>query len=320
MSEKIGNSKAIGSFEKETGETFSGKKDLTPSENAVVANAATEEREKRNLETRRSLQNLYDEPKDKVVDGAITKIVKDAKKHTEARKKRRIVYRIGFVVLLVFIAISSTYNILMDRRTKDGVRKPIQKSIEQAIADGDTTQTSHSIEIPEGRVDMKFLATYDMVGLVTYADNYDTFWRNMVRRKDEGNTASEKLMPMDLLIAWEWAAANANEYNWDHAYRGGRIQAKSFDVPMRDSEGDFLHSNNHIIVEPNSDLRKKLLSIRKRDYIHLKGYLVEATFYDYATNTHYTTTSSLSRSDDSGQPLARKTNCEIIYLTDLEIE
>jgi hypothetical protein len=86
---------------------------------------------------------------------------------------------------------------------------------------------------------------------------------------------------------------------------------------VRDYNGDDEVSNNHIIIEPDSELRKKVMKVKNRDYIEIKGYLVEGSFIEdkgYVSSFR----SSLVRNDDGGFGFNRKTSCEIIYITDLE--
>jgi hypothetical protein len=59
------------------------------------------------------------------------------------------------------------------------------------------------------------------------------------------------------------------------------------------------------------------MKVKNRDYIEIKGYLVEGSFIE---DKGYVSTfrSSLVRNDDGGFGFDRKTSCEIIYITDLE--
>ena len=60
------------------------------------------------------------------------------------------------------------------------------------------------------------------------------------------------------------------------------------------------------------------MKVKKRDHIRMKGYLVQGIFTNTKTGYAEMFASSLSRSDSGGGGFNRKTNCEIIYLTDLE--
>lgn len=258
---------------------------------------------------------------DKKTGLPIKETEEDVKRYVQKHKYMRIINRVLFTSIVLAILGFGAYKIIRGFRTIDEVRKPIQKDIVQAIADGDTTETGYSFSTKDGHIDMEYLATYDIEGLVTYIDEYDDLWANLTRDKNEGMTFEERVIPRDLVIVWGSMAANANRFIYGHRYRQSRIKALGSDAQWIDSDGDHLYSNNHIIVEPGTEQYKKLMKVKNRDHIRIKGYLIEATFYDNAMNWSYTSTSSLSRSDTTSSTNIFKdptTNCEIIYMTDLE--
>lgn len=300
------------------------RKVVAPDKTTFVKDPLVEAKAQANAELRRSMRRTLEEPTREVKDEVTGEVTLDTKANADAReftekfkrgRKRRRWILVGVLAVLSIVLVA---NYIRGHRTLAGIPKPIQKDIKQAILDGDTTETEHSFEVKGGRVELTYLATYDIKGLVVYVDDYDNLWANLFRTEFEGMEVAERAMPRDISLAWGSVAKNANGFKWGHGYRDLIIHFKS-DGPrtLQDRDGDDEVSNNHIIIEPDSELRKKVMKVKNRDYIEIKGYLVEGSFID---DRGYVETfrSSLVRNDDGGTAFNRKTSCEIIYITDLE--
>lgn len=240
-----------------------------------------------------------------------TEADREAREFKKRFDRRRRIFRLCFLLIIIAIVSLFVAKSVREHRTIGGIPKPIQKDL--SIND----EKGHSFEVEDGTVELTYLATYDIEGLVVFVDDYDDLWSNLFKTTPSGQEVAERAMPRDISLAWGNVAANANDFKWSHGYRDLVMEYKG-GVSVRDSEGDFEMSNNHIIIEPNSDLRKDLMKVKKRDHIRMKGYLVQGIFTNTKTGYAEMFTSSLSRSDSGGGGFNRKTNCEIMYLTDLE--
>ena len=240
-----------------------------------------------------------------------TEADREAREFKKRFDRRRRIFRLVFLLIVAAIVSLFVVKSIREHRTIGGIPKPIQRDL------NGNEEKSHSFEVEDGSVELTYLASYDIEGLVVYVDDYDSLWSNLFETTPSGQEVAERAMPRDISLAWGSVAANANNFKWSHGYRDLVVDYKG-GYSLKDTDGDYEISNNHIIIEPDSDLRKDLMKIKKRDHIRMKGYLVQGVFTNSKTGYAQTFTSSLSRSDSGGGGFNRKTNCEIMYLTDLE--
>lgn len=296
------------------------KKVITPDATANVFDAQVAAKEKANLEARKQLREVYDDSK-----ANLSEIISHDVMHEETTgdiesdefvknyKMRRSILRFCLVLCLGILVVLGVFKFVRSRRTIEDIPAPVQVD----LAEAEDGHIDHRFEVEDGYVELTYLATYDIKGLVVYVDDYDNLWANLFRTQPEGTRVAEIAMPRDLGIAWGDVAAHANEFKWGHGYRDLITTPKS-GRSWRDDNGDDLMSNNHIIIEPGSELHDKLMKVKNRDYIEIKGYLVSGSFvdtkYGYIDSFH----SSMTRSDVARMITNRITTCEIIYLTDIE--
>lgn len=192
-------------------------------------------------------------------------------------------------------------------RTISGLRDPIQVDLDGT--DGKT------IEGDGYRVDLRYLAEYDIIGMVVKARRYDRF-------KKDAPTAWDKATPVDFGIVYGYAAEHRDALKFEGGPRALNFGLKSGDYARTVEWGRLTSSitNNHIMTEDKA-MRKKLDKVREGEVVRIKGYLVEGEAYDTKVGNGYAETfrSSLTRTDMISNRLAAKTTCEIIYITDLEI-
>ena len=303
---------------------ISEKKVIAPDSNAVAKDAFVEAKEQRNLEARKQMREMYEDSGANLAEVMAHGVMhKETKADIEAddltknfKAKRKAICWV-LVLCLLLASVFGVFKYIRNHRTIEGIPAPIQVSIEEAIANGSATETTHSFTVDGGRVELQYLATYDIKGLVVYVDDYDTLWANLFRTKYDNFRVAEIAMPRDISIAWGNVAAQANDFKWGHGYRDLRIEMEA-GRGYKNANGEDEVSNNHIIIEPDSELRKKLMKIKNRDYIEIKGYLVSGSFIDERNGYVETFHSSMTRSDTARMITNRITTCEIIYITDIE--
>lgn len=195
-------------------------------------------------------------------------------------------------------------------RSIAGIPEPIQIDIDEAIAAGRVKEARKTISGKGYSVKMKYLAEYDIRGLVVTLDDYDK----------EGASAFDMAIPRDISMAWGKAAEYASEIKWGHAARALSYSYSSDVLRKAGVSGiqfDAMASNNHMIIE-EGELRNKLKKVKVGDYIEMKGYLVNAEIYNSAGQLERTVESSLTRSDHVEYAFDTRTSCEVMYLTSLD--
>lgn len=170
------------------------------------------------------------------------------------------------------------------------IKEPIQKEYNE----------SKTIKVSSNNVKIDLNYSYDISGYVLASFNYFPL------------SLSNKLSPVDVGLAWSDLVKpeNLNHLKWmesGHRY----IYWKTKDSAWYESYGDFTnkYSNNHL-VGSTPKITSLIKKIRKGDFIHLKGYLINA--YWTSNNKNYYWTSSTTR-DDKGMGA-----CEVLYVTDIK--
>ena len=234
-------------------------------------------------------------------------------RHKKVGTRRRVL--IIFAVVMIPCAVLAILNHIRANRSIEGVPEPIQVDIvewkQRAAKNGEQVDTEKTIGGMGYGVDMRFLAHYDIKGLVVAVDDYDNKWNA---------TAFDKAIPRDISLAWGKVAANKNRFKWSHGPRklsvgyGGDVLAQ-----LGLSRGQIMSqvSNNHLLVDDDK-LYRAIKKVRVGDYIKMEGYLISATIMDDSGNAVRDVRSSLVRTDFSSSVLDRKTSCEIMYVTDLQ--
>jgi len=173
----------------------------------------------------------------------------------------------------------------------DPPQDPIQKSC--------TSDEPIIRELKSGRFTMTPLAEYQMSGVVVGKGSYSSGWDG-------------ELSPMDLAVAWGKLAEPENGryveysqgYRWYHyRWREGSPVDPSYIAS---------HSSNNHIIPANENIRRAIKTIRKKDRIVLKGFLVN--LQGTAKGQALTWNTSLSRTDTGNG------SCELFYVAYVRIE
>ncbi len=179
-------------------------------------------------------------------------------------------------------------------RSIEGIPEPKQH---------DVTSETISFEKNGWNLQMHYKCAYDIRGLAVHTRTYPL-------TDDMGDSIS----PVDIGIAWGLVAEKNKEvgFKWSHGNRKltcaplSQEKMKIFGGTVDDYVKNT--SNNHLIPA-DKNVEKELLSIRKGDYIRLRGYLVNIDgerIKDGKMGRWYTST---SRED---------TDCEVIYVTNVD--
>ncbi len=121
-----------------------------------------------------------------------------------------------------------------------------------------------------------------------------------------------KIAPVDLCLAWRKLAEPENERNM--TFVQGKRNCQSWgnaSIPVTDSYFRSHISNNHIIPA-TQNIINAIRSLKKRDKIVLKGYLVNVLLERYGNNYTFLKT-SVMRGDWGLE------GCEVIYVTYVRI-
>jgi len=235
---------------------------------------------------------------------------------TRKKKKRKIkkAKTLAIVVAVLLLTIAGGAAIYIPQymhahRAIAGIPEPIQNNLSDAAVASRVGETRKTISGSGFKVDMIYLAEYDIKGLVVQLDDYDNKY---------DATAFDKAIPRDISMAWGKSAEYADKIEWSHVARS--LNAKFSNELVNKAGVDALSdssSNNHVIVE-EGELRNKLKRVRIGDYIEMKGYLVSATIFDGSGATVRQIESSMVRTDHVEYAFDMRTSCEVLYLTELE--
>jgi hypothetical protein len=113
-----------------------------------------------------------------------------------------------------------------------------------------------------------------------------------------------ELAPIDLALGWGSMSAASIINDLSISQSGRWYEYRWPGEPPLDPGIIATHSANTHCLPANSELRKKLLSIKRHDLVTLEGYLVEVTGTD-----GYHWRSSLTRDDTGGG------SCEVFWIT-----
>ena len=160
------------------------------------------------------------------------------------------------------------------------------------------SEVTISRRIEGGSVSITPLAEYEISGVVVSKKSYSDDW--------EG-----EISPVDLAIAWgKMAEAPFDRYiTFSHGYRWYHYQWKKggpFDVLYI-----ITHSANNHIIPADENIRRALKTIKKRDGVVMKGYLVNLKGTYNGREVWWKT--SLSRSDTGNG------SCELFYVSKVRI-
>ena len=193
------------------------------------------------------------------------------------------------IALIVFLATRDGGR----RRGIAGIREPVQKPASGLVQK----------EIDGYQLYIEYKYSYEISALVVSTKDYGEF--------DIG----DKLAPRDVALAWgRVAQVNGDiDFHWSQSGRwcywkldseAELIQAGGRNVIGRCT------SNNHLIAADDY-IRKAIGTIKRGDYIRMKGYLVDVKGLNSEGRT-FSWTSSFSR-DDTGAH-----SCEVMYVTSIE--
>lgn len=210
-------------------------------------------------------------------------------------EKNRVSSIIKLMVFLLILLAGAAYIIWSggSRRAVAGIREPIQED-----AEGSTNMSAAGYS-----VDVKYLASYDIEGLVVH------------RKKYGGSGIGASLAPVDAAIAWGSVAENNRKINFHWKQSGRWYYWRVYDIselaPVgREADVNRQSANNHL-VPADEIVRKKVKKIRRGDHIRIKGYLVDI-HAEKPDGSYFNWRSSTSR-EDTGDGA-----CELIYVTDIE--
>jgi hypothetical protein len=178
--------------------------------------------------------------------------------------------------------------------THDLMREPIQVKLEE----GTFTVTKNDIDYT-----IQPLYNYDLVGLVVSKHNADTWWDYIHRE------TNDHINITDLCVIW---GNNIRSGSYlDMTFSSGQFTC----YPSTSSAEAYAKydptalSNNHLLTD-NSDLAKRMRSVRIGDQIHLRGKLA---IYSHNQGFAYKRGTSTTRTDTGNGA------CETIFVDDFQI-
>ncbi len=152
-------------------------------------------------------------------------------------------------------------------------------------------------------IQVDYLAYYEVSGKVVAKVSY------------VANNVENMAAQNDVALVWGKLATDEylNKFTFD-AHGDRFVYWKTTDMDWyrkhtNDKEIVKMHSNNHLVTN-NKALAEEINSIKKDDYVRIKGYL--ANLYWVENNTNHIWRSSVKR-DDEGDGA-----CEVIYVTDIK--
>ncbi len=186
-----------------------------------------------------------------------------------------------------------------DRPTLTGV------DLDKIDTSQDPIQKSCSSEEPiikeckSGRFTMTPLAEYEISGVVVSRESYSSEWDG-------------EISPMDLAIVWGKLAEPQNRRNITYGQGNRWYHYRWKDGSPVNPSYIVSHSSNNHIIPANINIYRAIKTIKRKDRVVLKGFLVNlrgtAKGQTVARNT------SLSRTDTGSG------SCEILYVSYVRIE
>ena len=235
-------------------------------------------------------------------------------KNIEARKKKaenkyRRPFIIGFLIVIGIVGGYWLVTYLYENRSINDVPEPVQVMLSDEEAAEEHIVYGKDIGRPDYTLKMKYLASYDIKGIVLGTKHFD----------DDG-TSFDKSFPVDVGLAWGEAASHRGLLDCTN---GPRKLSCKYDLKRVTNETEAgrrlidLVSNNHL-SPADKDIYRKLMSIQKGNYIELKGYLV-SMYVEDGSGDHLEAVSSLFRDDHMDSIFdTTATGCEIMYVTSVE--
>ena len=201
----------------------------------------------------------------------------------------------SLIIIIAFVFFLSG----CDRPTLTGVdfdkidtsQDPIQKSC--------TSEEPIIKEFKRGRFTMTPLAEYKISGLVVSTETYSSDWDG-------------EISPMDLAIVWGKLAdpEKGRCVTYSQGSRWYHYQWKE-GSPV-DNSYIISHSSNNHIIPTNENICRAIRTIRRKDRVVLKGFLVNLKGTSNGQTVAWNT--SLSRTDTGNG------SCELFYVSYVRIE
>jgi hypothetical protein len=154
-------------------------------------------------------------------------------------------------------------------------------------------------EFKSGQFTMVPLAQYKISGLVVNTETYSSDWDG-------------EISPMDLAIVWGKLAdpENGRYVTYSQGSRWYHYQWKE-GSPV-DNSYILSHSSNNHIIPANENICRAIRTIRRKDRVVLKGFLVNLKGTSKGQTVAWNT--SLSRTDTGNG------SCELFYVSHVRIE
>jgi hypothetical protein len=182
---------------------------------------------------------------------------------------------------------------------------PTEIDLDKIDTSQDPTQESRTSDEPiikefkSGRFTMIPSAEYKISGLVVSKKTYSSGWDG-------------ELSPVDLAIAWGKLAdpENGRYITYSQGYRWYHYKWKE-GAPV-DPSYIISHSSNSHIIPANKNIYRAIKTIKRKDRVVLKGYLVNIRGTHRGQTVTWNT--SLSRTDTGNG------SCELFYVSHVRIE
>lgn len=199
------------------------------------------------------------------------------------------------VLRLLLIGVIKTTNIGTENRVNlNNIPAPIQTS-----ATGSVTKA-----INDGNAQITYVAEYKINGRVVDVERYSS------------NHVRDNLSSRDIALGWGVLSTDESKNKIKWTSIGNRY------LSWRTSDNEWYqkvggesviinsHSNNHLIPS-NNEIKRKIESISRGDYVQLEGYLVDV-YWTNPKGNYFKWNTSISRGDTGNGA------CEIIYVTDIK--
>ncbi|MDF3057557.1 MAG: hypothetical protein K0R17_1772 [Rariglobus sp.] len=130
----------------------------------------------------------------------------------------------------------------------------------------------------------------------------------VLSRKRYRYDAGSKLAPLDLALGWGPMSASTVINDLNISQSGRWYEYSWSEEPPLDADLISAHSANTHCLPSTSEIRRRLLAVRRHDIVTLKGHLVEVN-----GPKGYRWRSSLSRTDTRGGA------CEVMWITGIDV-
>lgn len=225
----------------------------------------------------------------------------DVNKAKRPRKSFGLLLVVVLLCVLVFALFKLLHNDSVPSNEREYEYVNSYSSIDAPIQTNYTGSTT--IYIRDIPVRMDYVANYEVSGRVVAKASYIS------------NGVANEAAKIDIALVWGKLATDEYLKMFTFKAPGNRfVYWKTTDMDWyrahtNDSEIISMYSNNHLVTTDET-LKNDIKSVKKGDYIRIKGYLVN--MYWEENNSDRTWISSTVRTDDGDGA------CEIIYVTDLK--